>query len=161
MAERGRRTRMASSERSPRMVAGRYDLGVLIGRGGMSEVYRARDLVLDRPVAVKVLRIDVAQGPKARDRLLHEARMAARLAHPRVVQIFDTGTDADRPFIVMEHLSGWTLRDRIDHGPLGPAEAVDAALQVLEGLEAAHRMGLVHRDVNPGNVLLYTTGGWK
>jgi eukaryotic-like serine/threonine-protein kinase len=152
---------MASTQRRQRVPGGRYDLGALIGRGGMSEVYEARDRVLDRPVAVKVLRADVAQRPRARERLLHEARTAARLAHPHVVQVFDTGVDEDQPFIVMERLPGSTLRERITRGGLPVEEVLDVGLQVLDALGAAHSIGLVHRDVKPGNVLRDARGAWK
>jgi serine/threonine protein kinase len=142
-------------------VGGRYRLGDLIGRGGMGEVYAAHDLRLDREVALKLLRADLADRHGMRERVLAEARLAARLTHPNVVAVLDTGEEAGRPFVVMERLSGRTLRDELADGAL-PAERVrDVGIQVLRALGSAHALGIVHRDVKPGNVLDAGAGTWK
>jgi serine/threonine-protein kinase len=143
------------------LLAGRYELGELIGRGGMGEVYAARDVRLERIVAVKRLRADLIDRPKMRDRVAAEARAAASLSHPHVVAVFDSVIEDGHACIVMERLDGRTLADDLGHGPLEPVRAVDAAVQILEGLAAAHEVGLVHRDVKPGNVLLADDGAWK
>jgi serine/threonine protein kinase len=142
-------------------VAGRYVVGELLGRGGMGEVYDARDLRLDRPVALKRVRADLAHDPAMRRRVETEARSAARLVHPNVVTVFDSGVDRGHPFIVMERLEGRTLRDELEDGPLPADEVRTLALQILDALAAAHEIGLIHRDVKPGNVLAAPGGTWK
>jgi serine/threonine protein kinase len=150
-----------SSTGSREAVAGRYVLGELIGRGGMGEVFEAWDVRLDRPVALKRLRSDLAEQPEMRRRVQAEARAAARLAHPNVVAVFDTGVDDGHPFIVMERLDGRSLADELAAGPIGQERATEMGLQVLAALSAAHAHGLVHRDVKPGNVLAAPEGLWK
>jgi serine/threonine protein kinase len=142
-------------------VGGRYRLGELLGHGGMGEVFAAHDLRLDREVALKLLRADLAEQDGMRERVVAEARLAARLSHPHVVGVLDTGEQDGRPFVVMERLSGRTLRDELSAGPM-PAERVrDVGLQVLRALAAAHGLGIVHRDVKPGNILDAGVGTWK
>ena len=142
-------------------VGGRYRLGERIGRGGMGEVFVAHDLRLDREVALKLLHANLAEQDGMRDRIVAEARLAARLTHPNVVAVLDTGEEAGRPFVVMERLSGRTLRDELQEGSM-PAERIrDVGLQVLRALAAAHSLGIVHRDVKPGNVLDAGVGTWK
>jgi serine/threonine-protein kinase len=142
-------------------VGGRYRLGERIGHGGMGEVFAAHDLRLDREVAVKLIRADLADQDGMRDRVLAEARLAARLSHPHVVSVFDTGEQDDRPFVVMERLSGRSLREELDDGPMSPERIRDIGVQVLRALGAAHALGIVHRDVKPGNVLDAGVGTWK
>lgn len=142
-------------------ILARYQLGDLIGTGGMAEVLAAEDLLLHRRVAVKRLRREFAQNPAFRSRFKAEARAAARLSHPNVVQVFDIGEVDGFPFIVMEHLSGRSLADLIARGPLSETEALRIVGQVLDALSAAHAMGIVHRDVKPGNVLLADDGTAK
>lgn len=142
-------------------VGGRYRLGERIGHGGMGEVYVAHDLRLDREVALKLVRADLADQPTMRDRVLAEARLAARLTHPNVVAVLDTGVQDGRPYVVMERLSGRTLRDALADGALPQDRARDVGLQVLRALAAAHDLGIVHRDVKPGNVLDAGVGTWK
>jgi serine/threonine protein kinase len=142
-------------------VGGRYRLGERIGHGGMGEVFVAHDLRLDREVALKLLRAELAGQDGMRERVVAEARLAARLTHPHVVGVLDTGEQDGRPFVVMERLSGRTLHDELADGPL-PAERVrDVGLQVLRALAAAHELGIVHRDVKPGNILDAGVGTWK
>ena len=143
------------------LFAGRYEVGAVLGRGGMGEVRAGHDRRLGRDVAVKVLRPDMACDPAIRERFEHEARLAARLVHPHVVAVFDTGEHDGVPFLVMERLSGRTLADAIAAGPMD-AETVRAiGVQILDALDAAHSAGLVHRDVKPGNVLAAAPGTWK
>ena len=128
----------------------------------MATVYLAQDEELDRPVALKILADNLAGDATFRDRFEREARLAARLSHPNVVRIFDVGESDGRPFIVMEYVEGDTLADELGrHGPLPPDRAVDLALQICSGLEAAHASGLVHRDVKPRNLLLRPDGVLK
>jgi len=147
--------------RTDTRLAGRYELGAVIGRGGMGEVRAGTDHRLGRPVAVKLLRADLADDPKIRARFEAEARSAARLSHPNVVGVFDTGEQDGRPFIVMERLPGDTLADEIARGPLPPDAARHMAVQMLAALEVAHDAGLCHRDVKPGNVLRADGDVWK
>ncbi len=142
-------------------IGGRYRLGERIGQGGMGEVFAAHDLRLDREVALKLLRSDLAEQDGMRERVVAEARLAARLTHPHVVGVLDTGEQDGRPFVVMERLSGRTLGDDLADGPM-PAERVrDVGMQVLRALAAAHELGIVHRDVKPGNILDAGVGTWK
>jgi eukaryotic-like serine/threonine-protein kinase len=142
-------------------IGGRYQLGDRLGAGGMGEVFVAHDLRLDREVALKLLRADLAQQAGMRERVVAEARLAARLTHPHVVGVLDTGEQDGRPFVVMERLSGRTLRDELAGGPMPPERVRDVGLQVLRALAAAHELGIVHRDVKPGNILDAGVGTWK
>ena len=141
-----------------RLLGRRYRLGPLLGRGGMAEVYEGHDERLDRAVAVKVLRPEMAADTGVRDRFEAEARSAARLSHPNVVAVFDTGEDEGTPYLVMERLPGETLADRMAAGPVDQAWLRRVAGDVLGALGAAHAAGLVHRDVKPGNILLAADG---
>ncbi len=140
---------------------GRYELGPVIGRGGMAEVRSGRDTRLDRPVAVKLLRSAMAHQPGVRSRFESEGRLAARLVHPNVVAVFDSGEADGVPYIVMERLPGETLHDRMGRGRMTAEEVRDVAVAVLRALQAAHGAGIVHRDIKPGNVLATAAGGWK
>jgi serine/threonine-protein kinase len=144
------------------LAGGRYRVADVLGRGGMAVVYLARDDELDRPVAIKVLAGHLADDPVFRDRFLREARLAAGLSHPNVVQIYDAGDDDGNPYIVMEYVAGRSLADELDlESPLDPARVVDLGVQVCAGLEHAHATGLVHRDIKPGNLLLGESGTVK
>ncbi|MDR2988275.1 MAG: protein kinase, partial [Nocardiopsaceae bacterium] len=141
--------------RATNLIGGRYALYDVIGTGGMATVWRARDEVLGREVAVKVLSPQYAADPAFRTRFEREARHVAALSHPRLVTVFDCGVDGKTPFIVMELAAGRTLRQVLDQaGVLSPDDAVTIAAAVCEGLEAAHAAGLVHRDIKPANIVL-------
>ncbi len=138
-----------------RLLGGRYALFDVLGTGGMATVWRARDEVLGREVAVKVLSPQFAADPAFRARFEREARHVAALSHPRLVTVFDCGVDGTTPFIVMEFVAGRTLRRILDEaGVLPPDDAVAIAAAVCEGLEAAHAAGLVHRDIKPANIVI-------
>ncbi|MDO3703777.1 serine/threonine-protein kinase [Micromonospora sp. C28SCA-DRY-2] len=141
------------------LLAGRYRLGERLGQGGMSVVHRAHDEVLERDVAVKVL---VGSDAVARRRIRAEAKAAARMSHPNVTNVYDYGESplaGERvPFVVMELLTGRTLEQRLADGPLPPRAALRVCAEVAAALAAAHALGLVHRDVKPGNVMLTATG---
>ena len=140
----------------------RYTVERKLGRGGMATVYLARDSVLDRPVALKVLAEHLADDDEFRERFLREARLAARFVHPNVVQVYDADEDERGPFIVMEYVEGHTLADELKRrGRLPPAEVVGIGIQVCAALEAAHEAGLVHRDIKPQNILLRPDGRVK
>ena len=141
----------------------RYRLVEQIGRGGMSEVWRADDEVLDRPVAVKTLASALAADPALRATTWQEARSAARLTHPHVTQVYDYGEAqvdgrAPVPYLVMELVDGQNLAERLGRGPLPWSIAARVAAQVAAALAAAHRLGVVHRDIKPSNVMLTATG---
>ncbi|GLZ07298.1 putative serine/threonine-protein kinase [Actinomadura sp. NBRC 104412] len=143
----------------PRLLGGRYELDSVIGRGGMAEVYRARDLRLDRVVAVKTLRSDLARDPTFQARFRREAQSAASLNHPSVIAVYDTGEDAigdtQIPYIVMEYVDGSTLRDLLrENRALLPEKALEITDGILRALDYSHRGGIVHRDIKPANVML-------
>lgn len=142
-------------------LAGRYELGSLLGHGGMGAVRDATDRRLGRPVAVKILRADLAEQPTARRRFETEAHAAARLAHPNVVTVYDSGEQDGVPFLVMERLPGRTLADELADGPLPVERVREIAREVLAALTAAHAARIIHRDIKPGNVLLTEDGHVK
>ena len=145
-----------------RVLAGRYQLGRGLGAGGMATVYLASDQVLRRTVAVKVLNAPSARDPALVERFRAEARNAARLSHPNVVAVFDSGSDAGLHYLVMEHVPGCSLGELLRHcGTLPPPRAAEVAVQVCAALAVAHAQGLVHCDVKPGNVLLTADGRAK
>jgi eukaryotic-like serine/threonine-protein kinase len=145
-----------------RLIDGRYQVRSRIARGGMATVYLATDLRLERRVAIKIMHGHLADDNTFKSRFVQEARSAARLAHPNVVNVFDQGQDADMAYLVMEYLPGITLRDLLkDYGNLTPEQTIDILEAVLSGLAAAHKAGIVHRDLKPENVLLADDGRIK
>jgi hypothetical protein len=141
---------------------GRYRIEAEIGSGGMATVYLAFDEILERPVAIKVLALEISRDPSALERFRQEARAVAQLSHPHVVMVIDAGEDKGRPYIVFEHIKGETLKDRIKRvGALPISEAVAYAIEIGRALEAAHERQLVHRDVKPHNVLIDEEGRAK
>jgi len=146
---------------STTLLGDRYELGRLLGSGGMARVYEGHDRVLDRRVAIKVLNAGLAADAEFVARFQREARAAARLAHPGVVAVYDTGDHEGTRFIVMEYVEGRTLADVLAEGPLAPARAAEVGREVLAALGAAHDRGLVHRDVKPANIMVTPEGALK
>jgi serine/threonine-protein kinase len=150
------------------VVGGRYELGDVLGRGGMAEVRHAVDTRLGRPVAVKQLRADLATDPTFQARFRREAQSAAGLNHPTIVAVYDTGEETDPvtgvsiPYIVMELVEGSTLRDVLRDGrKILPERALELTQGVLDALSYSHKAGIIHRDIKPANVMLTPTGGIK
>ena len=148
----------------------RYDVGQVIGRGGMAEVYEGTDRRLNRRVAIKVLRPDLALDPMFQERFRREAQSAAGLNHPNIVAIYDTGEDlisdgvnqVSIPYIVMEYVDGVTLRQMLNNGPrILPERALEVIAGVLAALDYAHRHGIVHRDIKPANIMINSHGDAK
>ena len=162
---------MTSDEQAARMLGDRYEIGEVIGRGGMAEVHEGRDLRLGRRVAIKILRPDLAKDPSFQTRFRREAQSAAALNHPNIVAVYDTGEDAltsedgtsvTVPYIVMEFVDGMTLRQLLASGRrLLPERALEIASGILSALDYAHRHGIIHRDIKPANVMLTRTGDVK
>ncbi|WP_368496352.1 Stk1 family PASTA domain-containing Ser/Thr kinase [Herbiconiux sp. A18JL235] len=145
-----------------RLIDGRYQVKSRVARGGMATVYLATDLRLERQVAIKIMHGHLADDAAFKERFVQEARSAARLAHPNVVNVFDQGQDSDIAYLVMEYLPGVTLRDLLkDYGKLTTEQTVDVMDAVLGGLAAAHKAGIVHRDLKPENVLMADDGRIK
>jgi serine/threonine-protein kinase len=159
----------------PRLVGGRYELGELIGYGGMAEVHRGRDIRLGREVAIKMLRADLARDPSFLNRFRREAQAAAGLNHPSIVAVYDTGEDyaagvggeaaaahTVQPYIVMEYVAGRTLRDILKtEGALPARRVMEIGADICGALDFSHRAGIVHRDIKPANVMITTAGAVK
>ena len=155
----------------PQVLAGRYEIRDLIGRGGMAEVHLGYDTRLSRIIAIKLLRSDIAGDPTFQARFRREAQSAAALNHPTIVAVYDSGEEeitapngATRsvPYIVMEYVEGHTVRELLGDGDAVPIpEAVEITTGVLDALEYSHRAGIVHRDIKPGNIMLTSTGAVK
>ncbi|WP_067532477.1 Stk1 family PASTA domain-containing Ser/Thr kinase [Nocardia crassostreae] len=151
---------------TPKNLSSRYELGEIIGFGGMSEVHKARDLRLGRDVAIKVLRADLARDPTFYLRFKREAQNAAALNHPAIVAVYDTGEaeidGGPLPYIVMEYVDGDTLRDIVrGKGPLPPLRAMEIIADVCAALDFSHRNGIVHRDMKPANIMINRAGAVK
>ena len=145
-----------------RVLARRYELQELIGGGGMADVYKAHDKLLDRAVAVKILHQQYANDAEFVEKFRREATGAAKLAHPNIVNIYDVGEEAGSQYIVMEYVSGPTLKEVIQQkGQLEPFEAVRIAREIASALESAHRNNLVHCDIKPHNILVMPDGHVK
>ncbi|MGB8993761.1 MAG: Stk1 family PASTA domain-containing Ser/Thr kinase [Pseudonocardiaceae bacterium] len=150
----------------PRLLSDRYELGETLGYGGMSEVHRGRDVRLDRDVAVKVLRADLARDPQFQHRFRREAQNAAALNHPAIVAVYDTGETVSGygplPYIVMEYVEGRTLRDIVKtEGPMDEQRAMETMADICAALDFSHRNGIIHRDVKPANVMINNVGAVK
>src|SRR6201992_3425565 len=150
----------------PRLLGGRYELEGVVGGGGMAEVYRARDIRLDRIVAIKTLRTDLARDQIFQARVRREAQSAASLNHPSIVAVYDTGEDMTSgvpvPYIVMEYVDGRTVRDLLQEGhPLLTERTLEIIDGVLGALAYSHESGIVHRDLKPGNVMVTRAGDIK
>ncbi|WP_327094796.1 Stk1 family PASTA domain-containing Ser/Thr kinase [Nocardia vinacea] len=151
---------------TPKNLSSRYELGEIIGFGGMSEVHKARDLRLSRDVAIKVLRADLARDPTFYLRFKREAQNAAALNHPAIVAVYDTGeAEVDGgplPYIVMEYVDGDTLRDIVrGKGPIPPRRAMEVVADVCAALDFSHKAGIVHRDMKPANIMINRAGAVK
>jgi len=137
---------------------GAYEVQALIGAGGMGEVYRAVDTRLNRTVAIKTLPEHLANDPERRERFQREARIVSSLNHPHICTLHDVGVQDDIHYLVMEHIEGETLEQRLQRGPLPLARALEYAIQIVDALDKAHRRGVTHRDLKPANVMLTKTG---
>ncbi|MEA2169889.1 MAG: eukaryotic-like serine/threonine-protein kinase, partial [Solirubrobacteraceae bacterium] len=133
---------------------GAYEIVEEVGRGGMGVVYHAREMALDRDVALKVILEDSVAVPIFRARFERESRLAASIDHPHIVAVHAVGEHDGRPYIAMQWINGGDLRSRLREGPMSVADAVRVGRQIAEALQAAHERGLLHRDVKPGNVML-------
>ena len=142
----------------PEVLGGRYRLERRLGRGGMAVVHLGHDAVLDRPVAIKLFAEGLGDDEDLRERFLREGRFAAKLSHPHVVAVFDTGEEDGRPYIVMEYVEGASLAEELARRNFEPGEVAELGRQACAGLAHAHAAGLVHRDVKPQNLLLRTDG---
>jgi eukaryotic-like serine/threonine-protein kinase len=143
---------------SPGTRLGSYEIVAPIGAGGMGEVYRAKDLRLDRIVALKVLAAAFASDVGLKERFAREAKSLAALSHPHICPVFDVGSQNGIDFLVMEHLEGETLEQRLKKGALALDQALQIGIQIADALTAAHRAGIIHRDLKPGNIVLTKTG---
>src|SRR5215475_4904122 len=137
---------------------GPYEIVAPIGAGGMGEVYKAKDTRLDRTVAVKVLPSHVSSDPALRERFEREARTIAALNHPHICTLHDVGRHDGTDFLVLEHLEGHTLAERLTKGALPLDQALQLAIQIADALDKAHRAGIVHRDLKPANIMLTKSG---
>jgi eukaryotic-like serine/threonine-protein kinase len=146
------------SRAAPVRSLGPYELKALIGRGGMGEVYRAHDSRLGREVAIKILPQGLASDPKLRERFEREARAVSSLNHPHICTLYDIGSQDGIAYLVMEYLEGETLEARLAKGRLPLDQALTLAIEIAGALDAAHRKGVVHRDLKPGNIMLTKSG---
>jgi len=137
---------------------GPYEIVALLGAGGMGEVYRAHDSRLDRTVAIKVLPAHLSSRPELRQRFEREARAISSLSHPNICAVFDTGEAGGNAYLVMEYLEGDTLADKLVRGPLPLQQVVRSGVEICQALDAAHRHGITHRDLKPGNIMLTKSG---
>jgi eukaryotic-like serine/threonine-protein kinase len=153
---------MNRSTTEGRQLSNRYRIDDFLGQGGMAQVFQGTDLTLDRTVAIKVLSEQLAREPRSVQRFRREAQAAAGLSHPGIVAVYDTGSDGDIHYIVMENIAGQTLAD-VEHenGPLRPEQAVKIGEAVASALAHAHSKGIVHRDVKPGNIMITPSGAVK
>ncbi|MCI0413221.1 serine/threonine protein kinase, partial [bacterium] len=137
---------------------GPYEITAPIGAGGMGEVYRAKDMRLDRIVAIKVLPAHLSSNPDLRQRFEREARTISSLNHPNICTLHDIGHQNGIDYLVMEFIEGETLASRLRNGALPPIAALNYSIQIANALDKAHRQGIVHRDLKPGNIILTKSG---
>src|SRR5208283_3310000 len=137
---------------------GPYELQSPLGAGGMGEVYCARDTRLDRTVAIKILPAHLSSNSEARQRFEREARAISSLNHPNICTLYDVGHQDGIDYLVMEFLEGETLASRLARGPLPPDQVLKYGIEICDGLERAHKTGVIHRDLKPGNIMLTKTG---
>jgi eukaryotic-like serine/threonine-protein kinase len=142
----------------PGTILGAYEIQSQVGAGGMGEVYRARDTRLDRTVAIKILPTHLAEKSDARERFEREARAISALNHPHICHLYDVGSHDGLRYLVMEYLEGETLANRLIRGPLPPEQVLKYGVEICDALEQAHRTGVVHRDLKPGNIMLTKSG---
>src|SRR5262245_4487717 len=137
---------------------GPYEILAPLGAGGMGEVYSAKDTRLDRSVAIKVIPAHLSGSPELKARFEREARTISSLNHPNICTLYDGGHEGGVDYIVMEHLEGETLADRLERGPLPVNEIIRYGREITDALDKAHRSGIVHRDLKPGNIMITKTG---
>src|SRR5215469_8213872 len=140
---------------------GPYEISAPLGSGGMGEVYRARDTRLGRTVAIKVLNSSLASSPELKQRFEREARAISRLNHPHICTLHDIGQQDGTDYLVMEFLEGESLAERLRRGALPSPEVLKIGIEIADALDKAHRIGIVHRDIKPGNIMLTPSGGAK
>src|SRR5215475_9461810 len=141
-------------ELSPGTRLGRYEIRSKIGQGGMGEVYRARDEKLNREVAIKVLSSEFSQNGDRLSRFEQEAQSAGALNHPNIIAVYDVGMHEMSPYVVSELLEGESLKERLQSGPIAQRKAIEYAIQIANGLAAAHEKGITHRDIKPDNLFV-------
>src|ERR1700704_4477681 len=137
---------------------GPYEIQSPLGAGGMGEVYRAMDTRLDRTVAIKVLASHLSSSPELKQRMEREARAISSLNHPNICHLYDIGSQNGTDYLVMEFLEGETLADRLRKGPLALNEVLKVGAEIADALQIAHRAGILHRDLKPGNIMLTKSG---
>src|SRR5260370_29563991 len=140
---------------------GPYEIVVLLGEGGMGEVYRATDTRLDRPVVIKIIRTHLSSEPDSRERFEREARAISALNHPNICHLYDVGTWDGNSYLVLERLEGETLADRLRKRALPFAQTLRYRTELADALDTAHRRRIVHRDLKPGNIFLTSHGEWR
>ena len=143
---------------APGTKLGPYEIQSALGAGGMGEVYRARDSRLDRTVAIKILPSDLYSSPERKQRFEREAKAISSLQHPHICVLHDIGNQDGVDYLVMEYLEGESLADRLRKGPLATDQLLKTGIEIADALDKAHRQGLVHRDLKPGNVMLTKSG---
>src|SRR6266850_5330818 len=143
---------------SPGSRLGPYEILAPLGAGGMGEVYRARDTRLGRIVALQILPAHLSEKPAAKERFEREAKAISSLSHPNICPLYDVGSQDGIGYLVMEHLEGETLADRLRKSPMPMEQVLRCGVDICEGLEKAHRTGVVHRDLKPANIMLTKSG---